>query len=83
MRQLVLAGLVGRATLAGVSEGATTSDKAARATQAPAKAGYKYLCQKKDKYGCWCTVYVCHRYENAKKWYDKQPNNARIVAQKD
>lgn len=48
-------------------------------TAAPAT---KYLCQKKDASGYWCTVYVCYCYEDACAWYNRQPSNARIVAQK-
>jgi hypothetical protein len=79
IRQLVLAVLVGLATLAGVSAGAAKIDNPASAR--PAKDGYRYLCQKKDKYGCWCTCYVCYCYADAMKWYKNQDGNARIIAQ--
>ncbi|HJT75971.1 MAG TPA: hypothetical protein VJ739_02120 [Gemmataceae bacterium] len=41
----------------------------------------KYLCQK-YYYGCWHTVYTTYSYEDAMDWYDRQPGNARVIAQK-
>jgi len=41
----------------------------------------KYLCQKCYG-GCWKTVYVCYSYPQAMAWYNRQPSNARVLAQK-
>jgi hypothetical protein len=42
----------------------------------------KYLCQKKDQYGCWYTCHVCYDYNQAMSWYDQQDGNARVLASK-
>ncbi|MCA9067807.1 MAG: hypothetical protein KDA84_02730 [Planctomycetaceae bacterium] len=45
------------------------------------QAQTRYLCQKCYR-GCWKTVYVCYCRADAIQWFNRQPNNARIIAQK-